>query len=409
MTGRKPLEGLRVLDFTHAVAGPFATMFLGDLGAEIIKIERPVQGDGARTMGLPIKGLERNHSEYHVAFNRRKESVTLDLGSPRGIEIAKKLAAECDIVVQNFRHGVMEKLGLGFDELRKLRPNLVFCSVSAFGPTGPMAKMPANDIIMQGVSGIMSITGEPDGNPVRVGSPISDFSTGVFAFSAILAALLVRDQHPEGQHVEVSMLEATLNMMSNYIPGIMKMDKVIPRVGSGHPQIVPYQAFTCSDGHSVIVGAFTRRFWQSLCGAVGHPEWIEDERFRTNAGRIANRVELVALLSDIFLTKTRDEWIEILTGVDVPNSPLLQLHESVRSEQVAALGSLTTLGEGERAVQVIRSPIRSTGWEEDPATPAPSLGADTQSVLERVLGFSQADFDAFDADHAFGEPEPARA
>jgi crotonobetainyl-CoA:carnitine CoA-transferase CaiB-like acyl-CoA transferase len=405
MVGRKPLEGLRVLDFTHAVAGPFATMFLGDLGAEIIKIERPGQGDGARTMGLPIKGLERNHSEYHVAFNRRKESITLDLGSIKGIEIARKLAAESDIVVQNFRHGVMDKLGLGFDELRKLRPGLVFCSVSAFGPTGPMAAMPANDIIMQGMSGIMSITGEPDGNPVRVGSPVADFSTGVFAFAGVLAALLVRGQHPEGQHVEVSMLESMLNMMSNYIPGIMKMGIEVPRVGSGHAQIVPYQAFVCKDGHYVIVGAFTRRFWESLCSAVGHPEWTENPNFYSNAARIANRVELVGLLTEIFLTRTRDEWIDILTEFDVPCSPLLALHEAVRSDQIAALGSLMTLGEGERTVQVIGSPIHSTGWDETPAEPAPSLGADTRAVMARVLGFSAADIDAYAADGAFGQQQ----
>jgi crotonobetainyl-CoA:carnitine CoA-transferase CaiB-like acyl-CoA transferase len=399
---RKPLEGMRVLDFTHAVAGPFATMFLGDLGAEIIKIERPEQGDGARTMGLPIAGLPRNHSEYHVAFNRRKQSVVLDLGSPRGVEIAKQLAAECDIVVQNFRHGVIDKLGLGFESLRKVRKNLVFCSVSAFGPSGPMADMPANDIIMQGVSGMMSITGEPGGNPVRVGSPISDFSTGAFALSAILAALLVRDQHPEGQHVEVSMLEATLNMMANYVPGILKMGQEIPRVGSGHAQIVPYQAFVCKDGHHVIVGAFTRRFWQKLCDAVGHPEWTDDAKFKSNAARIANRDVLVGMLSEIFRTKSRDEWIAILTGVDVPNSPLLALHETVRSDQVAALDSLITLGEGEAAVQVIRSPIRSTGWEETSAAPAPSLGADTRQVLQRVLGLSPAAVEALDVERAFG-------
>lgn len=402
MTNSLPLAGMRVLDFTHAVAGPYGTMLLADLGAEVIKIERPGQGDGARTMGLPIEGLERNHSEYHVAFNRRKQSITLDLGSPKGVEIARKLAAQSDIVVQNFRHGVIDKLGLGFEDLRKLRKGLVFCSVSAFGSVGPWARKPANDIIMQGVSGIMSITGEPEGNPVRVGSPISDLSTGLFALSGVLAALLVRDQHPEGQHVEVSMLESTLNMMSNYVPGIMKMGMKIPRVGSGHAQIVPYQAFICRDGEWLIVGAFTRRFWESLCGVVGHPEWTANPHFRSNAARVANRGELVGLLSEIFLTKTRSEWEAILTEADIPNSPVLELHDAIRSEQVVALDSLQTLGEGERQVQVVRSPIRSTGWTETPAKPAPRLGEDTREVLERVLGLSEAQVDAYASDQAFG-------
>src|SRR3974390_1815583 len=306
--GAKPLDGVRVLDFTHAAAGPFTTMFLGDWGAEIIKIEKPGHGDGARTMGRPVAGLEKGNSEYHVALNRGKKSVVLDLGSKDGAEIARRLAAECDIVAQNFRPGVMERLGLGFETLRALRQGLIYCSISAFGPQGPWADMPANDIIVQGVSGMISITGEPNGNPVRVGSPISDLSTGLFALSGVLAALYARDEHPEGQHVEVSMLEATLNMMCNYIPGIMKMGLKIPRVGSGHAQIVPYQAFLCQDGSYVIVGAFTRQFWESLAKALDHPEWIADPRFATNAARLANRDVLAPLLEEIFRTRPRDAW-----------------------------------------------------------------------------------------------------
>jgi len=405
--GKLPLSGLRVLDFTHAAAGPFTTMFLGDLGAEIIKIEKPGQGDGSRTMGLPIAGLPKGSSEYQVAFNRGKKSIVLDLGDPAGAEVAKKLAVKSDIVAQNFRPGVMDKLGLGFDDLKTLRRGLVYCSISAFGTSGPMARLPANDIIMQGVSGLMSITGEADGGPVRMGSPISDLSTGLFAMSGILAALFARDAHPEGQHIEISMLEASLNMMANYIPGIMKMGLQIPRVGTGHAQIVPYQAFMCSDGQYVIVGAFTRQFWQRLCKAVGHEEWIEDQRFATNAARIANRKDLVGRLEIIFETKTREEWMTILQQADIPNSPLLDLHEAVRSDQVGHSQSLLTLGEGDQSVQVIRSPMRSKAWPDDTPASPPLLGADTEEVLRDLLEMDEAQIAAYVK--AAEEPRKARA
>jgi crotonobetainyl-CoA:carnitine CoA-transferase CaiB-like acyl-CoA transferase len=402
---QRPLDGVRVLDFSHAAAGPFATMFLADLGAEIIKIEKPGQGDGSRGMGLPITGLAKGNSEYQVAFNRGKQSIVLDLSSPAGVDVARKLAAVSDIVVQNFRPGVVDKLGLGFKDLSALRPGLVYCSISAFGATGPWSEEPANDIIVQGVSGIMSITGEPEGHPVRVGSPVSDLSAGLFALSGILAALHARNQHPEGQHVEISMLESTLNMMCNYIPGIMKMGLKVPRVGRGHAQIVPYQAFMCSDGHHVIVGAFTRGFWQSLAKAVGKPEWITDPRFATNAARLANRKELIAQLDDIFKQKTREEWMAILKKADVPNSPLLALHESVRSDQVKHCESVITLDDGHgQTAQVIRSPMRSKAWDETPTSFPPALGAQTEAVLRGVLKMSRRDLEKLREVNAFGPP-----
>lgn len=389
-TKDRPLAGLRILDFSHAAAGPFATMFLGDLGAEVIKIERPGHGDGARTMGLPITGLDKGNSEYQVALNRGKRSVVLDLTTPHGLEVARQLAATADIVVQNFRPGVIEKLGLGFDDLRVLRPKLVYCSISAFGATGPWAESPANDIIVQGVSGLMSITGEPDGGPVRVGSPVSDLATGLFALSAVLAALQARDRHPEGQHVEVSMLEATFNLMCTYVPGIMKMGLKVPRVGRGHAQIVPYQAFPCSDGQWVIVGAFTREFWQRLARVVGHEEWTHDERFATNAARIRNRQELVSQLEAIFLRRTREEWMQLLTDADVPNSPLMELPDAIRSVQARHCNSVVTLSDGKgQTAQVIRSPMRSQSWDDTPTSFPPALGADTADVLRDLLGVAE--------------------
>tara|TARA_B110000211_G_scaffold220978_1_gene268112 strand:+ start:391 stop:1647 length:1257 start_codon:yes stop_codon:yes gene_type:complete len=388
MSGR-PLDNIRVLDFSHAAAAPFATMFLADLGAEIVKIERPGTGDGARSMGSPMPMLGEKESEYFVALNRNKRSLALDLSVPQGVALAKKLVQKSDIVFQNFRPGVMDRLGLGFEELRGLREGLVYCSISAFGTSGPLAHQPANDIIMQSLSGLMGITGEVGGGPVRIGAPISDYSSGLFAMSGVLAALFARGRFPDGQHIEVSMLESSLNMMCNYIPSSATLGKAVPRVGRGHAQIVPYQAFLAADGQYVMVGAFTRIFWQNLCRAVGHIEWIEDPRFRSNHLRLTNRNVLIADLEKIFAKRTSLEWLQILDEADVPSSPVLELHDAVRSQQVVSAGSICEIGTGACTIKVAHSPIRSSEWLDcGVGRPAPRLGADSNAVLVEVLGLS---------------------
>jgi crotonobetainyl-CoA:carnitine CoA-transferase CaiB-like acyl-CoA transferase len=386
-----PLAGLRVLDFTHAAAGPFATMFLADLGAHIVKIERPEQGDGARTMGTPMPGFPPRNSEYYLSLNRNKQSIALDLSQPEGTELALRLAERSDIVVQNFRPGVIDRLGLGYERLRTVRRGLVFCSISAFGETGPWAKRPANDIIMQSVSGLMGVTGEVGGGPVRIGAPVSDYSSGLFALAGILAALHVRDSHPEGQHVKISMLDASLNILANYIPSVVGLDAKIPRLGRGHAQIVPYQAFACADGEYVMVGAFTRAFWHNLCRAVDREGWIEDPRFATNSARLKNRAALVGELEEIFALQPRDEWLDRLEVADVPASPVLELHDTIRLDQVAASGTLVEMSEEGRTATVARSPIRVDEWPGEPAAMAPDLGRDTSQVLRDVLELTDAE------------------
>lgn len=381
---RRPLAGYRVLDFSHAAAGPYVTLWLADLGAEIIKIEKPRRGDGARYMGEPLRG--RRDSDYFVALNSDKASVTLDLSMPEAVQIARRLAGECDIVVQNFRPGVMERLSLGFDDLAPLRPGLIYCSISAFGPDGPLADRPANDIIMQGVTGMMSITGEPERDPVRVGVPISDFSTGLFSLSGVLAALLVREQHPDGQHVEINMLHSTIALMANFIPSVLDLDKEVPRLGRGHPQIVPYQAFRAGDGGYMIVGAFTSAFWRRLCSALGHEEWIADERFETNDARVANRGLLVPMIDEIFANAPRDHWDELLERFDVPHTPVNSVKEALASEQARASRLTQGLaGDGDGSVHVIASPIRSRAWPDETHRVAPRLGEDTERVLTELL------------------------
>jgi crotonobetainyl-CoA:carnitine CoA-transferase CaiB-like acyl-CoA transferase len=394
---RGPLAGLRVLDFSHAAAAPFATMFMGDMGAEVIKIEKPKGGDGARTMGLPMPMLGPKDSEYYVALNRNKKGIVIDLALPEGAGLARRLAAQSDFVVENFRPGVMDRLGLGFDDLRKLRPGLIYCSISAFGPSGPWAERPANDIIMQSVSGLMGITGEAGGGPVRIGAPIADFSSGLFALSGVLAALHVRERHPQGQHIQIAMLDAALNMMSNYIPSVTTLGYKVPRLGRGHAQIVPYQAFACSDGQYVMVGAFTRGFWQNLARALGHADWITDERFASNAARLANRDVLCGLLEEIFRSQPCNHWLGVLEKADVPCSPVFELHDAVKSEQVAHNRSLQSLGEPGRHYSVVRSPIRVAQWDTAPPTPAPTLGEDTAAVLGDLLGLQAAEIAALSA------------
>ncbi len=404
----KPLAGLRILDFTHAAAGPFASMFMADLGAEVIKIEKPKGGDGARTMGVPMPMLEPKDSDYYVGLNRNKRNVVIDLGHPEGAALAREMAAKCDVVLENFRPGVMDRLGLGFDNLKAMRKGLVYASISAFGPTGPWSDRPANDIIMQSVSGLMSITGEVGGGPVRIGAPISDFSSGLFMLSGVLAALFAREQHPEGQHIEVAMLDASLSMMCNYIPSVATLGHHIGKMGRGHAQIVPYQAFVCADGEYLMIGAFTRGFWHNLCRALDHEEWITDPKYVNNPARLANRAELVGKLEAIFATKTREEWSEIITRADVPNSPVYELHDAVHTEQVVHNGSILTVGEGDKAVKVARNPMRVEQWGDDITESVHGMGSDTRQVLSELLGKDDAAIDALVAAKVIATRTPVR-
>lgn len=398
-----PLDGLRVLDFSHAAAGPFATMFLADMGAEVIKVEKPGRGDGSRYMGEPLIGPV--DSDYYLSMNRTKKSILIDLSAAGGRDLARQLAARSDIVVQNFRPGVMERLGLGYDDLRRCRESLIYCSISAFGSSGPWRDRPANDIIMQAVSGLMGITGEVDGGPVRIGAPISDFATGLFALSGILAALHTRHEHPDGQHVEVAMLDASVAFMTNYIPAVATLGRRIPRLGRGHAQIVPYQAFVCADGDYVMVGAFTNGFWRRLCGAVGHPEWSTDPRYESNAARLEHRDELLSALEEIFRGRTRGEWLAILEEADVPTSPVFELHESIRSDQAVHNGVVQHVEGGDGAVDVIKFPVHSDRWKTRTPSFPPMMGTHSEEILSKVLGLDQQRIDAMVATGVVGLAE----
>lgn len=390
MSDGLPLEGVRILDFSHAAAGPFTTMFLADMGADVIKIEKPGRGDGARYMGEPMLGP--GQSDYYLSLNRNKRSLLVDLSTPDGVVIAKKVAAQSDIVVQNFRPGVMERLGLGFEDLASLRHGLIYCSISAFGETGPWRDRPGNDVILQSVSGLMDMTGEPDGGPARIGAPICDFSTGLFSLAGVLAALTARDRHPEGQHVRTSMLDCSIAMMANYLPSVVDLGRRIPRLGRGHAQIVPYQAFACRGGDYVMVGAFTQGFWRRLCKLLGHEEWIEDPRFENNGQRLIHREALLAMIEPLFLERTRDEWIVLLEDADVPSSPLNGLHETLQSPQVQENRTVREIrDEDGQAVHVVGLPMQCDQWPDETYRMPPKMGQDTDVILSELLHISESD------------------
>ena len=395
-----PLHGIRVLDFTHAAAGPFASMWLGDMGAEVLKVEKPGRGDGSRFMGESLDGTP--NSDYYASINRNKRDILIDLQSPAGVDLALRLAATSDVVVQNFRPGVMDRLGLGFNALAPVRPGLVYCSISAFGTAGPWRDRPANDIIMQGITGLMAMTGERDGDPVRAGTPVCDYATGLFGLAAILAALFAREAHPEGQHLQVNMFDSTIAMMANYVPAVLSLGRTLTRQGRAHAQLVPYQAFRCSDGEYLIVGAFTDGFWRRLCEAVGLESLLSDGRFTTNAERIANRDALIPVLEQVFATRPRQEWLQVLQDVDVPATPVLGLAEALVSDQARANGTVTELPGTEPHLFTAGLPVRSPQWPEPPRRKPPSMGADTREVLQGWLGLDRAEIDRLAATEVVG-------
>jgi crotonobetainyl-CoA:carnitine CoA-transferase CaiB-like acyl-CoA transferase len=342
------------------------------------------------------------NSDYYASLNRNKRSISIDLQAAAGADLARKLAAVSDVVVQNFRPGIMDKLGLGFPAIAPLRTGLVYCSISAFGNQGPWRDKPANDIIMQGVSGLMDLTGEPDGDPVRVGTAMCDYATGLFALSAVLAALFARDSHPDGQHVEVNMFDSTIAMMANYVPAILSLGRTIARQGRGHAQLVPYQAFRCGDDQYLIVGAFTDAFWRRLCESLRLNALLTDPRFATNPDRLKNRGELVPVLEKVFASRPREEWMNLLEAADVPVTPVFTLAEALRSEQAKANQTVVELPDTEPPLFAAGLPVRAGGWPSPPRQRPPSIGADTALVLKDALGLGQAEIDSLVTNEVVG-------
>lgn len=389
-----PLDGLKVLDLTRVLAGPYATMLLGDLGAEVIKIEQPGTGDESRNFG-PFKN---GFSLYFMSVNRGKQSVTLNLKTERGRAIFKQLLAQTDILVENFRPGTMEKLGLDYDTLKVEQPSLIYAACSGFGQTGPYAQQGAYDMIIQGMGGIISITGEPDGPPVRVGTSISDITAALFTTIGVLSALHHRNRTGSGQFVDVAMLDSLVAVLENAVVRYFATGEAPKPLGARHPAITPFEAFASADGH-VIIALGNDTLWAKFCEHVNREELISDERFRTNADRTENHGELFLILSEIMARRKTDDWIDALGKIGVPCGPINAMDKVVSHPQVQAREMITRIAHqvtGE--VEVPGVPIKLSETPGDVDAPAPSLGEHTTEILTGLLKMSPAEVEQLKRD-----------
>jgi crotonobetainyl-CoA:carnitine CoA-transferase CaiB-like acyl-CoA transferase len=378
-SGPAPLVGLRVLDLSRVLAGPLSTMTLGDLGADVLKVERPGTGDDTRLWGPPFAG---DDAAYFLSLNRNKRSVVLDLKDPEGVRVIRRLAGAADVVIENFRPGLMAELGLALDDLRQRNPRLVTCSLTAFGDDVPdTTNRPGYDIIVQALSGLMSVTGEPDGEPTKVGVALLDVVTGLYATVGIQAALLERERTGRGGHVSVSLFDAAVAAMVNQAANHL-VGGTIPRpMGSQHPNIVPYQVFHGSDRPFIVAGGNDRLF-ERICAVVGHPEWTNDERFATNDARVRNRGPLIEMLVAVFATRPALAWIGSLDAAGVPCAPIRTMDEVFTSPEGTASVEAVEDPQRDGPLRLVRDPLRFGGQRLVTYRPPPILGEHTDEVLE---------------------------
>ncbi|MDB5591521.1 CoA transferase [Enterovirga sp.] len=384
--GRGPLARLRVLDLTQFLAGPYATQILGDLGAEVIKVESP-EGDMTRRLPPHFVGRE---SAYYLASNRNKLSLVADLKHPEGQQIVRELALACDVVVENFRPGVLSRLGLDYDSLAAEKPSLVWCSISGFGQDGPYRDRPAYDMIVQAMSGGMSLTGETDGPPVRSGLPVGDLAAGMYGVIGILAAVEESRSTGKGRFVDVAMLDCQVAMLSYQAAYHLASGQVPGRQGRGHDSIPTYRAFTCGDGADVVITANTEKMWRQLCDVLALPDLPQDARFLTNEARYRNRQELWPILEQAFQGRAAADWLDRLLAAEIPAAIVNTLEQSLSDPQVLHRGMVATLDgpNGER-LRVAGNPIKLRGAEEPPAGYPPALGQHSEQVLVDALGWDR--------------------
>ena len=374
MASSSLLEGVRVLDLSRVLAGPWCTMMLGDLGADVIKVERPGSGDDTRSWGPPF--TPDGEAAYYLCANRNKRSLELDLKSQRGREVLTKLIRRSDVLVENFRAGTMEALGFSDEVLRELRPDLVHCSITAFGSTGPHASEPGYDFLLQARGGLMSITGPP-GSPHKVGVAVCDLFSGQNAAIAILAALFARERGHGGERIDISLFSSQVAMLANVASNYLVSGKAPKAHGNAHANITPYQALPTSDV-PIAVGVGNDAQWSRLAEALGKPEWAADERFATNVARVENRDALSAGLDEVFAQRSCDEWLELLSGLSIPCAPI----QSV--EQVFADARAKGLAYEIDGVPLVRSPLTIVGTPVVDRRPPPKLGQHNEEILAEL-------------------------
>lgn len=382
----KPLENVVVLDLSRVLAGPYATMVLADFGADVIKVEQPKVGDDSRAFG-PFVGKE---SVYFMSLNRNKRSMTLNLKDPKAKEMFKEMVKQADVVVENYRPGTMEKLGLGYDVLKEVNPKIIYAACSGFGHTGPDSKKPAYDVIVQGAGGIMSITGQEGGEPTRVGASVGDITAGLFTAIGIMTALYNRQVTGIGQKVDVSMLDCQVAILENAIARYTSSGIAPQPIGNRHPSITPFEAFKAKDAY-VIIAVGNDRLWEKFCNLIGRPELIDDERFVSNPARTKNQKALKAILDTVFPSKTLDEWLEALEGAGIPCGPINTVDRVIKDRQVLARNMVVETDHPVAGkVRMAGVPIKMSETPGSVDTPAPLLGQHTEAVLKKFLGLTPA-------------------
>ncbi len=385
------LGGIRVLDLSRILAGPYCTMTLGDLGAEVIKVERPGMGDDTRTWGPPFAGGE---SAYYLCCNRNKKSITIDLKNPRGCELVKELAQTSDVVIENFTPGFMKRLGLDYETLREDNSRLIYCSITAYGQDGPYRDRPGYDMVLSAVGGLMGITGPEGGEPCKVGVAITDVVTGVYASGAIMAALLRRERGGRGQYIDCSLLDVQVAALANIASNYLVAGKEAQRWGTAHESIIPYQVFRAKD-RPIAIAAANQKLWESFCQAIGKQEWTEDPRFESNPKRVENRTELVARIAEVIAQKSCDEWVELFVDASIPCGPVNNMEDLFADPQV--LHREMVVDVPHETIGTLRLSGVPIKYSETPASvrlPPPLLGQHTDEILVDVLGYSQGQIEA---------------
>jgi crotonobetainyl-CoA:carnitine CoA-transferase CaiB-like acyl-CoA transferase len=389
-----PLSHIRVLDLSRVLAGPWAGQNLADLGAEVIKVERPGSGDDSRAFGPPwVKdrdGRDTKDSAYYTSANRGKKSITLNIAAPEGSAIARELAAKSDVLIENYKYGDLARYGLAYADLRSVNPRLVYCSVTGFGQTGPYRERPGYDFMIQGMGGMMSVTGEPDdapgGGPQRAGVPIADIITGMYASIAICAALAHRERTGKGQQLDLALLDSQIALLAYQNTNYFATGKPPKRIGNLHPNIVPYQPFRTADGE-VILACGNDNLYRKFCEAAGCAQLASDPRFATNGKRVENRAELTRLLGEVFRKRTKRQWLELLEAAGVPNGPINDVAQVFEEPQVAARGVRIELDHPAAGrLPMVASPMRFSETPVDYRLAPPLLGQHTAEVLGGLLG-----------------------
>jgi crotonobetainyl-CoA:carnitine CoA-transferase CaiB-like acyl-CoA transferase len=390
MENRGPLKGVRVIDLSHQAAGPWCTTLLGDMGADVWKIEKPDRGDSIRY----ARGADPKIGSYNFwGLNRNKRSVGVDIKHPDGAALIKEMAAHADVVVENFRPGVMDRLGLGYDALKAVNPRIIYASITAFGATGPMAQNPGMDLILQATGGMMGLTGFPSGPPAKAAGPVADISSGIYAAYAIALALYHRTQSGVGQRIDLSMLDAVISLLADISTAYLNTGHHYDKFGNGHPDLVPYQAFQANDGY-FIVACLTNAFFKRLCVALGREDWLNDPRYASNPARVERRAEVVGILSDIFKRNTCEHWIALLEKHDIPTCKVMPLHEILYHPQIVENGLVHRHEDPVRGkIVTLGPPVQMSATPTAHTRVAPMLGEHTEEVL-REFGLSPDEISA---------------